>query len=221
MHVSADPKCLLFAAEGNLARTPDNRDTINSTTNKMSRVYSQYWHPAFGRHLEFAALSECRYWELLQYPDLPTPRLAEGSLNDTSLAAWFSKVYLKTSQRRTTDWMWYRILVYLLRHNIGGQNLLVVYDCCESWCRNYKKVNTDFTFRIVTCDVDPETHIPTIAFTIESYSTIERELGLPNTFMSHMITNLIRTTSFSTYKKNTKPLKGMNYPFGKHICQRI
>jgi hypothetical protein len=69
--------------------------TLRFNINKMTQAHSEYWHPALGRHLEFTDSSECRYWELLHYPDQPAPRLAEGSLSDTSLAGWFTKVYPK------------------------------------------------------------------------------------------------------------------------------
>lgn len=74
--------------------------------------------------------------------------------------------------------------------------------------------------RIVICDVDPETHSPVISFTRESYSMIEKELGLPNTYMSHMTSNLIRTTNFSTYKENTGPLKGLYFLLGSVIITK-
>jgi hypothetical protein len=52
----------------------------------MTQVYRERWHPSLEEHLEYTSSSQCRYWELLHYPDQPAPQLAEGSLNDTLLA---------------------------------------------------------------------------------------------------------------------------------------
>ena len=56
--------------------------------------------------------------------------------------------------------------------------------------------------RIGGCDIRPETHSPVVSFTREFYVNIEKELGLPATYLSHMTSDLIRTSSFSTYKEN-------------------
>jgi hypothetical protein len=100
--------------------------------------------------------------------------------------------------------------VCLLRRRIGGQRLQVVYCSCEyPDARIINEPMLILLFRIVNCDVDPETHGPVISCTKESYSVIQRELGLPSTYQSHMTSNIIRTTSFSAYKENVKLFKGV------------
>jgi hypothetical protein len=41
--------------------------------------------------IDFAAVSKCRYVEILRYPDRPLVE-RDGGLDDTSLPVWFNKV---------------------------------------------------------------------------------------------------------------------------------
>jgi hypothetical protein len=64
-------------------------------------------------------------------------------------------------------------------------------------------------YRIRICNVNPEINSPVVSLTRDSYAIIEKELGLPIIYLNHMTSNLLRTSSFSTSRKNMKPLIGV------------